>query len=211
MPFRCCVPKCRGNYDNGPKVSVFGFPKDTNLKQKWIAAIHRQNFQSTDNSKVITVKPFVISSCFGIMNVGQVFKGKHNLNAYQEPLTASESDMKVAFLNNFIDWLENWEKCKPSSGFFSKETLYALKHTSYTTLEIARYCCQELGMKYILTAKLQTDALEDRFDRYTQLAGSRKPHFRRTALRVRNEAAHLKLSAPNAELLRARKTAGLSN
>ncbi|KAJ8891738.1 hypothetical protein PR048_004273 [Dryococelus australis] len=52
MPFRCCVLKWRGNYDDGPKVSGFGFPKDTNLKQEWIAAIHGQDLQPADNSKV---------------------------------------------------------------------------------------------------------------------------------------------------------------
>lgn len=114
----------------------------------------------------------IMSRWFEIMNVGQIFKGKHKLNPYQEPLTADESDIKVAFLNNFIDWLKNWENCKPSTGFFTRETLLALKHTSYAVLELTRYCCQELGMKYVLTSKLQTDALEERFGRYRQLAGS---------------------------------------
>ena len=30
MPYMCCVPKCKGNYRNGPKVQVFSFRKIMN-------------------------------------------------------------------------------------------------------------------------------------------------------------------------------------
>lgn len=52
MPQKCCVPGCNGNYQNGPKVSVFGFPKDVSLRQKWLKAIPRDNFEPTNNTKV---------------------------------------------------------------------------------------------------------------------------------------------------------------
>lgn len=52
MGFKCCVPNCRGNYDNGPKVSVFSFPKEKKLRQIWINAIHRMDFQPSQCSKV---------------------------------------------------------------------------------------------------------------------------------------------------------------
>lgn len=52
MPQKCCVPGCNGNYKNGPKVHVFGFPKDVNLRQKWLKAIPRDNFEPTNNTKV---------------------------------------------------------------------------------------------------------------------------------------------------------------
>lgn len=52
MPSRCCVPLCRGNYPNGPKVSVFGFPKDEIMKKQWLAAIQRKSFIPNTNSKV---------------------------------------------------------------------------------------------------------------------------------------------------------------
>jgi hypothetical protein len=42
MPFRCCAPNCRGNYPGGPKVSLFNFPKDKDLKARWVQAIKRQ-------------------------------------------------------------------------------------------------------------------------------------------------------------------------
>ena len=52
MPYKCCVPKCRGNYPNGPKVALFGFPRDESLKRKWIHAIKRANFSTSRTSKV---------------------------------------------------------------------------------------------------------------------------------------------------------------
>ena len=52
MPYRCCVPKCKGNCKKGIKVSVFSFPKDEKLKQKWVHAINRENFQPSATSKV---------------------------------------------------------------------------------------------------------------------------------------------------------------
>ena len=42
MPFICCVPNCKGNYRNGPKVTVFKLPDDTDVKEKWVHAIKRK-------------------------------------------------------------------------------------------------------------------------------------------------------------------------
>lgn len=44
MPYGCAVPKCKGNYQNGPKVNVFSFPKDKDLSDAQIHAIKRENF-----------------------------------------------------------------------------------------------------------------------------------------------------------------------
>ena len=52
MPRRCCVPACRGNYTTEEKVSSFHFPRDEDLKGKWIRAIHRDNFTPTIHSVV---------------------------------------------------------------------------------------------------------------------------------------------------------------
>lgn len=51
MPYKCCVPHCRGNYDVENKVTVFQFPSDENLKAVWINKISR-DFQVTKNSRV---------------------------------------------------------------------------------------------------------------------------------------------------------------
>nr|CAH7731460.1 unnamed protein product [Callosobruchus chinensis] len=54
MPYRCCVPNCSGNYGYGdaPKVTVFSFPEDENLRKEWLQAIPRANFVPSNTSKV---------------------------------------------------------------------------------------------------------------------------------------------------------------
>ncbi|GBL95832.1 hypothetical protein AVEN_227089-1 [Araneus ventricosus] len=46
------VPYCKENYKTGPKVSVFNFPKDDELRQRWIASIGRKDFQLSKSRKV---------------------------------------------------------------------------------------------------------------------------------------------------------------
>lgn len=60
MPHACCVPACNGNYRNGPKVRVFNFPKDGELRRKWIRAIVREDFVPTNHSRVNIFKYFII-------------------------------------------------------------------------------------------------------------------------------------------------------
>ncbi|XP_035231068.1 uncharacterized protein LOC118202954 [Stegodyphus dumicola] len=43
---------CKGNYKSGPKVRVFGFPKNKQDSAKWLRAIRRDNFLVTPHSKV---------------------------------------------------------------------------------------------------------------------------------------------------------------
>ena len=57
MPEKCCVPGCRGNYEgtaehDQEKVSVFRFPKDPELRAKWIRLIPRQNLLVHDKTVV---------------------------------------------------------------------------------------------------------------------------------------------------------------
>lgn len=59
MPHCCSVPNCKGNYRNGPKVTVFSFPKDPELVQKWIRAIKR-DFVPTLHSRVCKLSSVII-------------------------------------------------------------------------------------------------------------------------------------------------------
>ena len=52
MPYRCSVVNCNGNYSSGPRVSVFKFPDDPDIKRKWLSAISRKDFVVTSNSRV---------------------------------------------------------------------------------------------------------------------------------------------------------------
>ncbi|KAH8025146.1 hypothetical protein HPB51_003988 [Rhipicephalus microplus] len=40
---RCCVPNCRGNYDNGPKVRLFSFPRDAKRRAERQRAVRRSD------------------------------------------------------------------------------------------------------------------------------------------------------------------------
>lgn len=53
MPRHCVAPGCKSNYDSTFEViSTFSFPKEKNLRQKWINAIHRADWQPTSYSSV---------------------------------------------------------------------------------------------------------------------------------------------------------------
>ena len=47
MGYTCCVPQCKTGYRSnktGEKIALFQFPKEANLRKKWIAAIPRKNW-----------------------------------------------------------------------------------------------------------------------------------------------------------------------
>nr|CAI5843172.1 unnamed protein product [Callosobruchus analis] len=56
MPRHCCVPGCKINYCSELKstsyTSVFRFPKNEELKSKWLAAIARKSWSPSKESVV---------------------------------------------------------------------------------------------------------------------------------------------------------------
>nr|CAI5854751.1 unnamed protein product [Callosobruchus analis] len=66
MSRSCCVPRCNSNYKKDLKegksyISSFAFPKDEQLRRKWIGAIHREvSFVPTQNT-VVCSKHFLES------------------------------------------------------------------------------------------------------------------------------------------------------
>ncbi|XP_064095205.1 uncharacterized protein LOC135207408 [Macrobrachium nipponense] len=52
MPYKCWVPKCKGNYDNGPKVNIFRFPENEQVKEKWHKKHQERKFSSYGESSV---------------------------------------------------------------------------------------------------------------------------------------------------------------
>ena len=70
MPSRCCVPLCKGNYPNGPKVTIHSFPKDEKHIQKWLHRIERRNFYPNENSRVSNFN----SLCLCFIFVQKLFK-----------------------------------------------------------------------------------------------------------------------------------------
>lgn len=106
-----------------------------------------------------------------VVNVKTVWKGVHKNDDFQKPMTAQENDIKFDFLYRFLDWLDEWKKLNCSTGGLTKETHFALSHTTHALLEMAKYCIEDLKFSYFLPGKIQTDLLESRFGKYRQLAG----------------------------------------
>lgn len=54
----------------------------------------------------------------------------------------------------------------------TKETHFALRLSTYSLIQLSRYCIDELGFQYVLLEKFQTDCLKARFRKYRQMCGS---------------------------------------
>ena len=55
MGFCCCAPGCKTEYRSqktSNKISVFCFPKDPLLKQKWISAIPQKSWAVNDSTRI---------------------------------------------------------------------------------------------------------------------------------------------------------------
>ena len=106
------------------------------------------------------------------MNVKTPNKGCRLRNKFYNPFKLNEE--KFRFLSVFWDWLEFWNSISGKNGKLTKETFTAWHHTTYSFLELTKYCIEELKMLYILPGKFQTDHLEERFGQYRRL---REDHY----------------------------------
>ena len=69
MPHKCCVPNCNSGYrscKDTEMYAMFRFPRDVDLKNKWLSAIPRKNWNVTGNTRVCSKhfkeKDFKVSS-----------------------------------------------------------------------------------------------------------------------------------------------------
>ncbi|KAH9384587.1 hypothetical protein HPB48_026596 [Haemaphysalis longicornis] len=113
----------------------------------------------------------IVLKWWDIVNVKTPLKGQRLRDPFQEPISALNCH-QIDYLNKIVDWLDYWQSLKHDAGQLTRETHTALHHTSHALVEVSAYCIEELGFKYVLLGKFQTDSLEDRFGRYRQLCGS---------------------------------------
>ncbi|XP_035232254.1 uncharacterized protein LOC118204042 [Stegodyphus dumicola] len=113
----------------------------------------------------------LIYNWWNIVNVKTPLKGQRLNDPLQMPILPNNS-LNEKFLKRFLLWLDVWKANAPTTGTFTKETHLAVSHTTHGLLELSKYCFHELGFKYFLAGKIQTDALEERFSKYRMLAGS---------------------------------------
>ncbi|XP_049801053.1 uncharacterized protein LOC126236056 [Schistocerca nitens] len=114
----------------------------------------------------------IILTWWKIVNVKTVHKGVRLNDLFQCPLSLSNNDEKLVFLEKFLVWLDKWKDLRLKNNTLSEDTHTALTHTTYGLIEMARYCTKELGFTYFLPGKIQTDSLEARFSSYRSMAGS---------------------------------------
>lgn len=108
---------------------------------------------------------------WNIVNVKTPQKGKRLRDPWQEPISAM-CCQQLEFLDKFVTWLDNWKNEGLQTGTLTRETHSALRLSTYALIEVSHYCLDELGFKYVLLGKFQTDALEARFGKYRRLCGS---------------------------------------
>ena len=111
----------------------------------------------------------IINTWRSIVNVKTPMRGKRLLNIFEEPLRKDDHKSKQ-FLYYFLDWLASWNSTSIGAGKLTRETFTALQHSTHALLELSSYCLHELGAKYVLLGKFQTDSLEARFGQYRQLS-----------------------------------------
>lgn len=113
----------------------------------------------------------LIHKWWRVVNVKTPSKGRRLNDTMQEPVRGM-ADMRIEFLSDFVEWLDTWKNVEMDTGRLTSETHSALRLTSYSLIEVSRYCLEELHFEYVLLGKFQTDSLEDRFGRYRRLSGS---------------------------------------
>ncbi|XP_067127709.1 uncharacterized protein [Centruroides vittatus] len=147
------------------KLVLHIFTPSTYIAMRELGCVkHFDNWETTANYIE------VICRWWDIVNVKTPLKGLRLRNPFQEPITKN-SDHIISFLQKFLNWLQRWEKLH-DAAMLTRETHFALKHTTHALLQIAQFWIYDKGNSYFLCGKLQTDNLEDRFVRYRQLAGS---------------------------------------
>ncbi|GBO17359.1 hypothetical protein AVEN_7037-1 [Araneus ventricosus] len=92
----------------------------------------------------------IIIRWWQIVNVKTPNKGKRLNNRYQELLSYDEKYVKMAFLEKFLKWIDDWERMKFSTGTFTKETRAAIVLNTKAIIEISSYCKGNFNTSYIL-------------------------------------------------------------
>lgn len=53
--FTCCVPGCFSNSKRDVNLSFYGFPKEKNLRKRWLHKISRKNFSPSSGHRVCSL------------------------------------------------------------------------------------------------------------------------------------------------------------
>jgi len=133
----------------------------------------------------------IVLRLWKILNVKSTGKGIRKRDDDCKPITSVDDD-RVHFLREVVLWLNRWEnmKQKARQGRLTDETLFALKHTVATFVELVDYLLKTLKLSYVLSGKFQTDCLESRFGKYRQLSGA---HYNVSVQEIRESEKKLRI------------------
>lgn len=93
---------------------------------------------------------------------------KYDANPLGNAITGN--DDKLDFFDKFADWLEAWAHCP--NYCLSKQTANALVLTLRSHAMLIRELIAE-GYDHVMTRRLQSDPIENRFSQYRQMSGGR--------------------------------------
>ncbi|KAM7281201.1 hypothetical protein ISCGN_005854, partial [Ixodes scapularis] len=78
---------------------------------------------------------------------------------------------QVKHIKRFQQYLDNWEATVGKLGFLSQATAEGFRVTLASTLSLLTYVTKTLGFKYLMTARLSQDSIENLFGILRQMSG----------------------------------------
>ena len=142
--------------------------------EKNVAALKTMNLPGVSGTAAFLQQ---IMSWWHIVNVKTPDKGVALRQAQCDPIRQdSSTDPNLLFLTTFVQWLAAWEGMElvqhERIGQLSRETAFALKHTTATLVKLCDYLLKDHDFRYVLLGKFQTDKLEGRFGQYRKMSGA---------------------------------------
>ena len=176
---------------NSDKCNLFKRAPRLTSKACWPSSLERQNvnlalrvfYESTSAGllaynleknivdKTQTVEFLkLINDVWKMFNVNWVGKNICFNDEMSAPLCLNDS--RLLFLKNFVSWLECWRALPTTKGKLSPQTFKSFIHTCKALPLLLELICTKYGFKYLLTSRIQNDALEHHFGLYRQMSGS---------------------------------------
>ena len=103
----------------------------------------------------------------------------------------SPSDFSLTFLNNVVSWLDCWVNLPFVSGKLTAQTFTSFRHTCEALSLLVKQLTENCGYQYLLTSRIQNDALKHHFGLYRQLSGS---HYQISFCQILESERRLQLS-----------------
>lgn len=136
-----------------------------------IAGLQKKSDQGFPEVKDTAAFLTIVCKWFNKVNVKDTLSGQKTRDESWQPVTLDTMTERLDFVKQFSEWLKVWEES--GTRGLSKKTFLTARQTSSGLPELAKHLLEsEKDLKYLLTGKLQSDALESHFGRYRQASGA---------------------------------------